>query len=824
MHKPKVLVALFTYNHGAYIEECLGSIVEQNGNFELQVIIFDDASTDDTGEKIISYLASCEVPSHISIKYNRSTSNLGVLRSFRNMIRSCELIKADFFTIIEGDDYWLPGRIQAHIDFMDAYPQAAVTFNQLKFFIQETKQFSAFEIQQNLHGVLFNGCDLAAENFMANNSCAFIRHEYLSKVPNALFDFWGTDWLFYLWLTQYGLVGYVKEICSVYRIHNESTWTGRKTQDKHNIVIEAIEKFNRLTDFIYETELQEQILVLYKTGYEEKVDLAIFDDVFPTKLSPFRYVEYDAYLRQIPNAKAFCSGFSLHLLTDKSIGAVISEYKIENTQFSNQLIRWPTAALPIGVSPKLAYFCFIQNVWAYLESVEKLAVPFVFELYPGGTFSLNNTFCNEMLCGVFSSPFFRKVIVTQKVAHDYLLDNHFCSEDAIVDIFGVVTPQEKLNTKMNAIHYGKDKQEMDICFAAFRYMEKGEDKGYDIFVAVAIKLAEKFDNIRFHVVGGFDASVLDVSALGDRITFYGKQPPEWFEKFYQDKDIILSPNIHNKLAAGSFDGFPTASCTEAALCETAMFCTDLLKMNDGYFVPGEEIVILDHDVDDVVEKVSYYHDHPFELKELCIKGKEKVKALYAYGQQMKPRISLLNEEIAASDENEKEIFKKYQSPFKQHAFGISSLYCDVGRGFCEEDKLNGKIKWFDNNHFTVWFSLNSFTERVQRIRFDPTEATAVKCKNITAASASGALELIPAYSVLHDGWDCFLSADSQYISFEIKESVQGVLKIEGEIEVLHSGEIQQIIDACLSAKDKEFLAHDESSASRKKHKLFKQKV
>ena len=83
-------------------------------------------------------------------------------------------------------------------------------------------------------------------------------------------------------------------------------------------------------------------------------------------------------------------------------------------------------------------------------------------------------------------------------------------------------------------HYGFEKERLDLVFAAFRYTPHGEDKGYDLFIEVAKRLRRGHDNVYFHVVGGFDESVLDVSELEGRIFFYGKQQGEWFDYFYQD--------------------------------------------------------------------------------------------------------------------------------------------------------------------------------------------------------------------------------------------------------------------------------------------------
>ena len=51
--KPKVIVAITTYNLEKYINECLDSVLMQKTNFDYKIIIADDASTDKTVEILI---------------------------------------------------------------------------------------------------------------------------------------------------------------------------------------------------------------------------------------------------------------------------------------------------------------------------------------------------------------------------------------------------------------------------------------------------------------------------------------------------------------------------------------------------------------------------------------------------------------------------------------------------------------------------------------------------------------------------------------------------------------------------------------------------
>lgn len=200
--------------------------------------------------------------------------------------------------------------------------------------------------------------------------------------------------------------------------------------------------------------------------------------------------------------------------------------------------------------------------------------------------------------------------------------------------------------------FGRDKDSLDICFTANKYSKYGADKGYDIFIAMANKLYNHHKNVRFHVVGnGFDENTLDIGALRPVIHFYGSQSPDFFRKFYLDKDIICSPNRPFILASGAYDGFPLGCSIDAMLQHVACFMSDELKCNQGRYIDKIDARILKPDTDTYAEAIEYYINNPFELIELAENGAKKTRWLYCYENQIVPRINLMKELIA----NEKAI-------------------------------------------------------------------------------------------------------------------------------------------------------------------------
>jgi glycosyltransferase involved in cell wall biosynthesis len=244
---------------------------------------------------------------------------------------------------------------------------------------------------------------------------------------------------------------------------------------------------------------------------------------------------------------------------------------------------------------------------------------------------------------------FRKVIVTQSVTRDYLLRKGFCSEEEIEFIFGVVLLSDTLGeVPGHRTRYGLTKKSLDICFVANKYTPPVIYKGYDRFVACARILASRLPEVHFHVVGTFTEDDVELGDLRNRITFYGHQLTPFFPEFYSRMDIILSPNMPFVFKPGSFDGFPTGSCVEAALCGTAMFVSDELKMNQGRLKDGEELVIISCEPEEIAEIIEKYTVDPRRLADLAENGARASRTLFSIDTQMARRLRVLAELSAST--------------------------------------------------------------------------------------------------------------------------------------------------------------------------------
>ncbi|MFK2823432.1 glycosyltransferase family 2 protein [Arcobacter sp. YIC-80] len=124
IENPKVSVCVVTYNHEKYIRECLESIVTQKCDFDFEVIVGEDCSTDNTRAIVQEY--ADKYPDIVKPLFHEK--NVG---ASDNYIYVHEQAKGKYICHIDGDDYALPGKLQAQADFMDKTPDCNICFHRV---------------------------------------------------------------------------------------------------------------------------------------------------------------------------------------------------------------------------------------------------------------------------------------------------------------------------------------------------------------------------------------------------------------------------------------------------------------------------------------------------------------------------------------------------------------------------------------------------------------------------------------------------------------------------------------------------------------------
>ena len=117
MSAPLLSVILGVYNGADFLDSAVSCILSQNYS-PLEIIIVDDGSTDRTAEVAENWKNRC--PDRIRL-LRRANGGVAAARN-----TGLQAARGDFIAILDVDDLWMPGTLNAFCDALIANPQAAV--------------------------------------------------------------------------------------------------------------------------------------------------------------------------------------------------------------------------------------------------------------------------------------------------------------------------------------------------------------------------------------------------------------------------------------------------------------------------------------------------------------------------------------------------------------------------------------------------------------------------------------------------------------------------------------------------------------------------
>ncbi len=128
--KPLVSVACITYNHEKYIEDAIEGFLVQETDFPFEILIHDDASTDNTANIVREYAE--KYPNIIKPIFQKENQYSKGKKIFPIVTHLCA---GDYIAICEGDDYWTdPKKLQTQVVFLEENPDYVITYTAVKAF------------------------------------------------------------------------------------------------------------------------------------------------------------------------------------------------------------------------------------------------------------------------------------------------------------------------------------------------------------------------------------------------------------------------------------------------------------------------------------------------------------------------------------------------------------------------------------------------------------------------------------------------------------------------------------------------------------------
>ena len=263
-----VSVFCLAYNHEKYIRKTLEGFVSQRTNFKYEVVVHDDASTDNTREIIREYIR--KYPDLIKVIFQKENQYSKGINFIDGVIYPS--LKGRYIAVCEGDDYWNDAdKLQKQYDALEAHPECSLSTHKVKC-CNEDGSYNESVIPEPKYNIRGTGILEGKELFL----CYWIRghypfqtssYFYRKDIISANFDDPRDIGILRKALIK-GAIYYFDEPMSTRRLMSEGSWSSRlKEKGKQGDFeftlgdIEEDEKYDRYTEFKYHNYIEAGSLI-----------------------------------------------------------------------------------------------------------------------------------------------------------------------------------------------------------------------------------------------------------------------------------------------------------------------------------------------------------------------------------------------------------------------------------------------------------------------------------------------------------------------------------------------------------------------------------
>jgi glycosyltransferase involved in cell wall biosynthesis len=272
---PLVSIICTTYNHEKYIAQALEGFLMQKTNFSFEIIVHDDASTDNTANILREYEARFPeliFPIYqIENQYSKQDINIWADITFPKA-------RGEYIAICEGDDYWIdPLKLQKQLDFLEKNQEYGMCYTKCKNFFQESGEIQKKSWGGN--GVSFN--ELMNSNCIPTLTTVIrvkLLEEYFLDINPKLNQWMMGDYPIWIWFTKNSKIKFIDEVTGIYRVRRTSLSHSSEVEDKI-IFAKSYLSIQRFYAKKYKLEISDIEFGKIELSIELKI-YAIYGDLF----------------------------------------------------------------------------------------------------------------------------------------------------------------------------------------------------------------------------------------------------------------------------------------------------------------------------------------------------------------------------------------------------------------------------------------------------------------------------------------------------------------------------------------------------------------
>ncbi len=274
-----VSVCCITYNHEKYIRAALDGILSQEGNFRLEILIHDDASTDGTADIIREYEEKYDSILPVYQTENQYSKGVRLINHIYNLPRT----SGKYIAICDGDDYWDdPHKLQAQIRYMEDHEDCGLVYGRTRVYNEENQQFET----ELLGSEINSSRSLMFQNVIPSVTTFYRRDLYLrfrSEIDIEQSGWLMGDYPLWIWFELNSRVQMLDDISTVYR---QMQGTASRPRAVHKQLLYNIDQI-RIRDFMARSyhrvsmpltlEMMKKIVLIFEFAVQNNQQLRFFD-------------------------------------------------------------------------------------------------------------------------------------------------------------------------------------------------------------------------------------------------------------------------------------------------------------------------------------------------------------------------------------------------------------------------------------------------------------------------------------------------------------------------------------------------------------------
>lgn len=257
--QPIVSICCITYNHEDYIRDAIDGFLMQKTSFPIEIIIHDDASTDNTADIIKEY-ANKYPELFVTILQSENQWSKGGGSIYARFVYP--RARGKYIAMCEGDDFWTdPFKLQKQVDFLEnnseyvaCYHNAIINYvdkknkNHLYNKINESRNVSLEEI---------------INNWSVPTASIVMRKKVIDNLPDWRNNIYSGDYTLILLCLNIGKLYFINEVMSVYNVSLKGSSVSSQIKGNSTFVfnehIKLLKYFNEYTNEVYISIIKKRI-------------------------------------------------------------------------------------------------------------------------------------------------------------------------------------------------------------------------------------------------------------------------------------------------------------------------------------------------------------------------------------------------------------------------------------------------------------------------------------------------------------------------------------------------------------------------------------